>query len=366
MDLQKAAGYNNPIVESTNGTDLIMRFRNGSVIRMVSGESGQNLRGFTATFMVIDEAAFLPESLWNEVLRPATMIKGKKVLFISTPNGFNWFYQAFQWGQEDGLEDWKSYRITSMENPYLDQRVLELARLTIPEKSFQQEYEGIFVEGGGSLFEFEHCATLAGLQPGPQPGKQYYAGLDLAIASDYTVLTVLDQDGNLVDHYRENGTSWEQIIVKVTEKIKKWKCKTLVEKNSIGSVIFEQLSKTCPGLVSAFTTTQDTKADIIEALKLSFSSWQLCLPQKSALPVLHSELNVFTYKILPSGKVSYSAPGGANDDCVMSLALANWHRTRSAKKGVYAVMSGASANARFNDKYPSKPNMDQEFVKYQG
>jgi len=367
MDLQKAAGYNNPLVVSANQSELIMQFWNGSVIRMLSAESRQNLRGFTVSgILVIDEAAYIDEIVWTEILKPTTLIRGKKVIFVSTPNGFNWFHKLFNWGEDDAYEDWNSYRITSYDNPYLDQNILDLAKLTIPEKSFQQEYLGVFVEGGGSLFDFQHCATLPGLQPGPQPNKQYYAGLDLAIANDFTVLTIIDQDGNLVDFYRTNGGTWEVIIVKVTEKIKKWRCKTLVEKNSIGSVVYEQLNKACPGLVTPFNTTQDSKIDIIEALKLSFSTWQIHLPVKEIVPDLHSELNLFTYKLLPSGKINYSAPGGYHDDCIVSLALANWHLRKSAKKGQYAVMSGANPMVKFNEKYQGSSNLDSEFVRYQG
>jgi hypothetical protein len=38
---------------------------------------------------------------------------------------------------------------------------------------------------------------------------------------------------------------------------------------------------------------------------------------------MHMELSLFTYKMLPSGKLSYSAPGGYHDDIVMSMAFAN-------------------------------------------
>jgi phage FluMu gp28-like protein len=344
-DLVKAAGVKNPIVASTNSSDLIMRFRNGSLIRMVSGESDQNLRGFTVSgILVVDEAAFLPEHLWNYVLRPTTIIMGKKVLFISTPNGPNWFKDIYDYGIDPVFKDWISYRITSYDNPYLDKEILEMARLTLPEKAYQQEYLGVFVEGGGSVFEFGECALLPHLQFSPKPGVKYYAGLDLALSGDFTVLTVLDDEGNLVDFFRENKTSWESIVSKVAEKIKKWNCFTLVEKNSIGSVIYEQLQKLCgPNNVGAFITTQDSKQDIIEDLKLSFAKRHILIPTKDVLSILHLELSTFTYKMLPSGKVSYSAPSGMTDDCVMSLAIANRCLRTKKSKGTYAVYSGGRA-----------------------
>jgi hypothetical protein len=345
MDLAKAAGPNNPLIATSNASELIMTFKSGSVIRMLSAESGQNLRGFTVSgLLVIDEAAFIPEDVWTTILRPTTLIRCKKVLFISTPNGTNWFHKIFEWGQDPEYVDWASYRITSYDNPYLDLDTLELARKTLPEKSFLQEYLGVFLQGGGNVFAgFGQCASLESLQTKPEQGKRYYAGLDLAVANDYTVLTVFNQDGDLVDFYRKNKTSWEEIIGEVTERINHWKCYTVVEKNSIGSVVAEQLAKACPNLIEAFTTTNASKKDIIENLKLSFSDKLIRIPKKDVLSVMHMELGIFAYKMLPSGLISYSAPSGASDDIVMSLAFANLALTQGKSKGTYSVYTGATS-----------------------
>jgi len=342
MDLAKAAGSNNPLIASSNASELIMTFKSGSVIRMLSAESGQNLRGFTVSgLMVIDEASFIPEDVWTNILRPTTLIRGKKVLFISTPNGANWFKKIFDWGLDPEYKDWASYRITSYDNPYLDQETLELARKTLPEKSFLQEYLGVFLEGSGSAFAgFGQCATIDYLKEGPEPGRKYYAGLDLAVANDWTVLTVLDDRGDMVDFYRMNKTSWEEIIGEVISRINKWKCYTLVEKNSIGSVIYEQLHKACPNLVAPFTTTNSSKKDIIENLKLHFADKLIRIPKKDTLSILHMELSMFTYKMLPSGLISYGAPSGGSDDTTMSLAFATWAFKAGKSIGTYAVYNG--------------------------
>lgn len=341
-DLAKAAGDRNPLIESTNGSDLIMTFRNGSVIRMVSAESKHNLRGFTVSgILVIDEAAFVPEEIWTEILMPTTVIRGKKVLFISTPNGFNWFRDLHILGESETHPEWKSYRIKSENNPYMDRSILEMAKLILPEKAYLQEYEGVFVEGSGSVFDFIASATINQYKPGPEQGRKYYAGLDLAISNDYTVLVILDDEGNVVDFFRENKTSWEQIINKVAEKIKYWNAITQVEKNSIGSVVYEQLRTLCGNnLILGFNTTQQSKQDIIEDLKLSFAKHTINIPTKTLNPQMHIELASFGYKLLPSGKISYQGASGMPDDIVMALAIANNTFVTKKSKGTYAVYSG--------------------------
>jgi hypothetical protein len=335
LELMKAAGPDNPLIQSANATDLMMVFKNGSIIRMVSAETEQNLRGVTLTHLVVDEAAYVKESLWTEVLSAATMIRGKKVLFISTPRAKNWFYNLYERGQDPEAKNWSSYRINSEENPYLNQEELEIAKKTLPPAVFLSEYMGIFTESSSGVFgDYDKCTKITQLSE-PDPNEKYFAGLDLALANDYTVLTILDSKGNLVYMFRENKTSWEQIIGRVEEQIRRWNCQTLVELNSIGSVVFEQLKKSLGTKVKSITTGSN-KSDLIEALKLGFSEEKIAIPDERLMPELHLELSTFTYKILPSGKLSYGAPSGLHDDIVMSLAFA-WKSFQDGQGPQYAV-----------------------------
>lgn len=337
IELMKAAGPANPLIQSANATDLMMMFKNGSIIRMVSAETEQNLRGITLTHAVLDECAYIKESLWTEVLSAATLIRGKKVLFISTPRAKNWFFNLYERGQDPDNPNWKSYRINSEENPYLNREELEIARKTLPTAVFLSEYMGIFTESSSGVFgNYEKCTKISQLSE-PIPGEKYFAGLDLALANDFTVLTILDSKGNLVHMFRENKTSWEQIIGKVDALIRKWNCQTLVELNSIGSVVHEQLRKSLGNNIKSITTGAN-KSDLIESLKLAFSDEKISIPNETLMPELHLELSTFTYKILPSGKLSYGAPSGLHDDIVMSLAFA-WKNFQEGQGPRYATVS---------------------------
>jgi hypothetical protein len=44
-------------------------------------------------------------------------------------------------------------------------------------------------------------------------------------------------------------------------------------------------------------------------------------------------MEIFEYEILPSGKIRYSAPNGFHDDCILSLAMANWSRVNPKRGG---------------------------------
>jgi hypothetical protein len=65
---------------------------------------------------------------------------------------------------------------------------------------------------------------------------------------------------------------------------------------------------------------------------------ELQLPSKELFPDLYTELEAFEYSYSPKGLIQYSAPSGYHDDIIMSLALANWHRS-NAKSGKIHISS---------------------------
>jgi hypothetical protein len=57
------------------------------------------------------------------------------------------------------------------------------------------------------------------------------------------------------------------------------------------------------------------------------------LPSNKLFSYLSDEMEIFEYEILPSGKIRYSAPNGFHDDCILSLAMANWSRVNPKRGG---------------------------------
>jgi hypothetical protein len=115
----------------------------------------------------------------------------------------------------------------------------------------------------------------------------------------------------------------------------------VAEANSIGQPLIEALWR--DGLpVQPFTTTNASKAHIIEALALALERGQVrILPDQ----VLLAELQSFQCERLPSGVMRYSAPPGSHDDCVIALALCG--------VGVGAVVRAYAAAQPFSLPLPS-------------
>ncbi len=309
-DLEKATAKSG--LFEYNRTELQVKgFK--STLSFFSGEKPDNLRGNTFDYLVVDEFAFTRQNLWDEVLSATVLVKGKKVIFISTPKGKNHFYTLSKTHNYD--ERYKYFHFSSYDNPMIDKRDLDERRKTLPDHVFKQEYLAEFLDNNSGLFKnIQDCINIA-----PNNGN-YYGGLDIGRADDYTVLTIINQDKQevFIDRWRQN--EWSKIIDNVAEKINFYKAKTYVEVNNQGDVFFELLKKKCPNYVQPFTTTSKTKPMLIENLAVAFENLEINILNVN----WHiDELEAFTYIYNSNTRnVQYSAPQGMHDDSVISLALA--------------------------------------------
>lgn len=295
------------------------------------------MRGYTLDYLVIDEAAYIKDEVWNTVLRPTVLVRGKKVLFISTPKGRNWFYNIAMRGISDEYPQYKTFFATSFDSPYITAEELEEAKMSLPENVYRQEILAEFLEGGGEVFGNLKLTCVMSNYPQQDTTKKYYAGLDFGRQNDYTVLTILNSEGEVVDFYRERQKSWDIIISEVAAKLKKWKPVCYAEINGIGDVLYEQLKKQYPS-VQPFITSNESKQNLIEDLIMGMNENKLKLPTQELNTDLYRELSVFTYEYSPkSRKIKYGSPNGFNDDTVISLALSYHSFKKKATYGTYVV-----------------------------
>lgn len=325
------------LTKSVNKSELTITFINGSVIYFRSGEREDTLRGYTLTYLVIDEAAYIKDNVWIEVLRPTVLVHGKKVLFISTPKGKNWFHQVALRGLSDEYPTYRTFFATSFDTPFITAEELEEAKMSLPETIYKQEILAEFIDDGGEVFGSLKNTCLLEKYPIYDPSKKYYAGLDFGRQNDYTVLTILNSEGEMVDFYRERQKSWDIIISEVVEKLKKWRPVCFAEVNSIGDVLYEQIKKKYPS-IQPFITSNDSKQNLIEDLIMGMNETKIKLPSPDLNTDLYKELSVFTYEYSPkSRKVKYGAPNGFHDDSVISLALSYHSFKKKATYGTYVV-----------------------------
>jgi Terminase large subunit, T4likevirus-type, N-terminal len=135
----------------------------GSSIEVRSAEHPESLVGEGLDFVIMAEAAKLKKSHWEKYIRPTLSDKRGSAIFVSTPEGFNWFYDLYQDGQsgEPAHSQWWSYRSPTWENTIVfpggrrDPEILEVEGTLAPEV-FQQEYGAEFTSFAGRIYsEFD-------------------------------------------------------------------------------------------------------------------------------------------------------------------------------------------------------------------
>lgn len=294
-------------------------------VQVMSASDPDSLRGEGLDIAVLDETAFIKAPAWAESLRPALSDRLGKAIFISTPKGRNWFWHLYLRGQEE--PEWEAWRFPTSSNPYIDKAEIEAARRNLPERIFKQEYEAEFLEDAGQVFRKVIDAATA--EP-RESGDGCVIGVDWGKHEDFTVVTVLDQDGRMVKWERFNQIDYTVQLGRLESIISNYRSSRVVaESNAMGEPLVEQLHRKY-GNVTGFRTTNQSKATLIEDLALAFERGEVAIFNE---PVLVNELQAFEMNRLPSGMIRYAAPQGMHDDTVISLALA-WHGLRRLRPAV--------------------------------
>jgi phage terminase large subunit-like protein len=312
-------------------------FPSNGIIYFRSLDDPDNARGYTADGVVIDECAFVKKEAWYQTLRPMLIDTGGWAWGIGTPHGLNWFWDEHRKAL-DHTQNTSAWVVptlgvravngtlirepNTLENPNISLEEIQNLYDTMPEKVFEQEILGLFVELSGSVFRRIQEAVKVEAITEAQPGRQYVAGVDVAASVDYTVITVIDvQAKNVVHIDRFNRVDYgvlEDRLVAVNDKFKL--SSMAVETNSIGQPVIDALiQRNVP--VIPFTTTSGTKQAAITFLQSAFEHGEIGIPDNQ---VLIGELLSFESKRSASGSFTYSAPDGMHDDCVMSLAI-GWY-----------------------------------------
>ena len=325
---RSAKAFLRTLIARTDSQQHRMEMRNGSALDFWTLEDPDAGRGRKYGLVIVDEAAMARhlEQAWNAAIRPTLTDYAGGAWFFSTPKGRNYFHALSQ--NEHRFADWKHHHAPTSSNPHIPVDEIEAARLSLPERTFAQEYLAQFIEDGGGVFRRITAAVDTSLEPDPhkvravEDGRAYVIGVDWGRHDDFTVISVIDaKDKALVAVDRFTQIDYAIQLARLQAVHRRFpRAPILAESNSMGGPLIEQLKKVNMP-VRSFQTTAASKAEAIEALALAFEQGALRIP-----PVrwLIDELMAYEQERLPSGALRYGAPRGGHDDGVMSLAIA-WH-----------------------------------------
>ena len=319
------------IVKSSNATDLTIRLINGSSINFKSAEQGEdNLRGYTCSgILCVDEGAFIEDNIFNVIL-PWVDFHKANILITSTPfikSGF--FYTYYNYGLEHQHNcetvDWCDEEYLPDIQKVMSPERLEMYRQTLPRNTFKTEYLGEWLDDDGTVFiNFNNCLKDVSITK----NDKLYVGVDWANQgeNDFTVISIFNQNGEQVflKYFNDlTPTGQIDVIEKILNPLLPQIVVIQTELNSIGTPYSELLKKRSQiytNKVIGFNTSNTSKNAIVLNMQTALEQKQVSLLYDEKQ---RREFGYFTATYnAKTRNVSYAAPTGLHDDCVMATLLA--------------------------------------------
>lgn len=328
------------IIVKANASLLEIEFSNGSVIYFKSTE--QSSRGFTIDgILIFDEASFLSEEEIYATL-PLINAHNAPLLIASTPfisDGY--FFKMFTKGISSPTDKLKSFDWSK--EPEIDRFLTperkEFYKQTMSRSKYITECLGEFLSDDGVLFRnIEACTT----DERPEATGKLYIGVDWGSGTenDYTVVAVVNDNGEECGLYRTNNLSPMQQIEWASAIIKDLSTKATIAKltceaNSIGAVYIDALKQKIGGKIkiTEFVTTNKSKQDLVTTLQLALENKDIALLRDEEQL---NQLRSYEAQINPRTKtISYNGKAGVHDDIVIALMLAYF--SYKQRLGTYSI-----------------------------
>jgi hypothetical protein len=254
-------------------------------------------------------------------------------------------------------EGFRSFTFPSNVSPYFPAKEWEEARRTLPEDVFKQEYEACFLEDSAGVFRGVDGCLLNDLgfrseELGVGDRRTVIVGCDIAKHTDWTVCIAIDaKTGLCLEMERFNQLDWPVQRERIAAFVKRWQARLVMDATGVGDPVFDDLRRVLPH-VEGFKITAQTKRELVQGLMVAVEQRRVMWPAggRSAISgisasgelsrgqrtedggrcgcgdweVLTAEMKRYEYEIGPTGQISYAAPSGYHDDCVMALALGVW------------------------------------------
>lgn len=325
---------------------------------LADSTSSSAARGYTISFLYLDEFAFVPnnvaEEFFTSVYPTISSGKSSKVLISSTPNGMNHFYRIWK-EAEEGVNGFKTIEANWRQVPgRTDEWALSQKRV-LGEQKYLQEMECTFLGSAGTLISSAALKSMAFSRPlrnmldgleiyeEPEPDHFYVSIVDSSRGQglDYSAFLVVDcsvSPFRVVAKYRNNTISpmlFPNVIVNTAKFYNE--AYLLIENNDVGAQVADlcmseleyenmfhgeeangkfYLSQHGRAKQLGIKTTKRTKRQGCNALKHLVENGKLIISDFNII----EELSTFILR----RDGTYAAEEGAHDDLAMCLVLFAW------------------------------------------
>jgi hypothetical protein len=293
------------VLKKKNQTELRVKLITNSVIEFKSGEVLHNLRGETLHGCIIDELREQPRELWAQIINPMLRTTSGWCAFISTPNGFDHFYDLAEKAKNDTRGKWAFFEAPSTANPLFTQEEFEDARHEMSEAEFEQEilakFRNIF---SGRTYSSESTLNRLLFSPFCQGREEMVSRfLPVTIALDFNVNPM---SWHLGQFRGENSYWFDEIHVADTntEECSRELVEKLVALKDAGLLLCSPMVQLCGDATGNSRNTKATQSDydlIKRALDDAGITWTDSTP--AANPPVKQRVNTMNSRLCSAAGV---------------------------------------------------------------
>jgi hypothetical protein len=206
-------------VKRINESELTITLINSSQIFLRSADNPDSIRGIGVDFVVIDEAADIPdlEGTWNAVIRPTLSDREGGALIIGSPKGRDFFYDMYEHAKTS--ENWQCWQYTTADGGNVSEAELAQARQDLDERTYAQEYLSEFVTITNIIYYAFSDLNIESL-PDPDPRTPLHIGMDFNVDPGCAVIAIQNKEGNfhVFDEIEIYGTNTYEMISEIERR----------------------------------------------------------------------------------------------------------------------------------------------------
>ena len=324
-----------------------IEWRNGHLTWFYSADRPDNLRGDGLMKCIIDEAAYCPQRLVDEILMPSLADNRGELMLMSTFRGqnfyYNWHQSGLKWPNDQDCKSWLYPTSAGIKfqgeegRTYLDKLKKRYTRAV-----WLQEFECEASANQNAAFTSDainKCIGGTALSM-PQPGKGYLAAYDTGKAHDPAAIGVMEAETGLLAHAEllPIHMPYPEQIKKAVALAKKFNAPIVVDSTGAGTKDATVDYLRVEGVpVRQIQFRGNVPENMVKQLAYDLETAAMKIPAQYEEVLFQLRHYEFDYR--DSGRVTYGAPEGMHDDFVALLLMLRW-----GIKNHWASRSGAPTN----------------------
>lgn len=310
-------------IEGANGSRI-------EALPAANRSDNNTLRGYTADMVIVDEAAFIEDDFFREVIAPMLMTTQGEWVLSSTPYGKDgFFYDKFN----DKDDRWDFEQVSSYDNPstteeYVDNEIAA----GMDDIQYKQEVLGEFEEAESAFYPASQIRKAMKAEPPAFNGRSCYLGVDVARAGrDQTVFCSIDGQGNVFDLQSYQSKPLTHAVGKIRHLNDKHAYqKIVVDETGVGGGVFDELKEDLRN-IRGFTFSINSRQSACQQLKKELEGEgdsdgklqpNIAFPGDDDGQALAKELKNMDYHMTSGGNMKIHPPSGGHDDYHDALVLA--------------------------------------------